>query len=110
MAIWKEQVAPKKDATPIAVDNAFKRDEAPIVAEPVGVVEAAPEPREPAEVEADVAPHRVLDVGVIDDHLRARHGVAQFREALALLLDEEGALVAFLLVLDQLHWSPYLAR
>ncbi len=34
MAIWKEQVAPKKDATPIAVDTSFKRDEAPVVAEP----------------------------------------------------------------------------
>src|SRR6476646_2388759 len=56
------------------------------------------------------AAQRVVDVGVVDDHLRAGHGVTELGEALALLLDEERALMALLFVLDQLHWSPYLAR
>lgn len=42
MAIWKEQVAPKKDAAPLAVDNSFKRDETPVVVEPRPVTFEAP--------------------------------------------------------------------
>lgn len=42
MAIWKEQVAPKKDAAPLAVDTSFKRDDAPVVAEQRPVTFEAP--------------------------------------------------------------------
>jgi cytoskeletal protein CcmA (bactofilin family) len=42
MAIWKEQVAPKKDVTPLAVDSSFKRDEAPVIAERPVTYDAPP--------------------------------------------------------------------